>query len=328
MYVSSGMTIDRSLKISEEGMSERQKACLVQIRNDIESGGSLSRALSQFIGLPISATGLIGQGELSGGLVKALDTAKSLLEREDELLKKCASAMAYPVIIGMFASLLTFGLVRGVMPQIIPMLKGLHVQLPFMTVAVIFLSESLLKYGLYAFGGLIVFIVVWKMLNKRWNTFKRVNHLVLMNTPIIGHLLFLYSLTVFLRSCGALVESGLPTAEAYSKSIESVTLIPFRDKLNSYSSAIARGIPIGNLLNFKRIPKYVSSLLNAGEATGTLGISISRSANILDRDIEHALKRLTSLIEPVMMVAMGGGVGVIAVSIMMPIYDISKVLQH
>jgi len=78
----------------------------------------------------------------------------------------------------------------------------------------------------------------------------------------------------------------------------------------------------------KRLPKFVSSLVRAGEATGSLGISLTRCASIIDRDIEHSLKRLTSLVEPVMMAGMGGAVGAIALSIIMPIYDISKVLQR
>jgi type II secretory pathway component PulF len=74
--------------------------------------------------------------------------------------------------------------------------------------------------------------------------------------------------------------------------------------------------------------QYIVALVSAGELSGTLGASLLRAANILDRDIEHSLKKLTSLIEPLMMIGLGVIVGSIALSIIMPIYDISKVLQH
>jgi type II secretory pathway component PulF len=76
------------------------------------------------------------------------------------------------------------------------------------------------------------------------------------------------------------------------------------------------------------MPSYVAPLVAAGEASGNLGKALSRAARILDRELDHSLKRLTALIEPAMMLGMGAAVGSIALSIMMPIYDISKALQH
>ncbi|NCW28743.1 MAG: hypothetical protein EBV83_10740, partial [Verrucomicrobia bacterium] len=90
---------------------------------------------------------------------------------------------------------------------------------------------------------------------------------------------------------------------------------------------ISNGIPLGDIIAKKKMPQFVAPLIHAGEASGTLGNSLLRASLILDRDIENILRKITALIEPIMMAGMGCIVGSIALSIMMPIYDISKVLQ-
>ncbi len=327
LYVSSGLTINKALEIAGEGISPKQKSSLESVRLAVESGGLLSQALTKNIGLSPTISSLIEHGELSGNLSSSLSASRSTMERGEELRKKCTSAMVYPVVIGLFATLLTVGLVRGVMPQIIPMLKGLNVNLPFLTRVVISISEGFLNYGIFGGGGFIVVSVVCITAFKKSQTFKKFCHVLISRVPIIGSLIYSYSLSMFLHSFGALVESGISSSRAYSDTIRTISLIPLRMRLQSTESDAKRGIPFGNILSFNKIPSYVAPLLRAGESSGTLGISIIRAASIIDRDIEHSLKRLTSLIEPVMMAGMGLIVGAIALSIMMPIYDISRALQ-
>ncbi len=330
LYISSGLPIDKTLMIAEQGISARQKVCIEKVRINVTSGSLLSKSLATHIGLPKTLAGLIEHGESSGELARALGTARKLIEKEDELIKKCTSALAYPVIIGIFASLLTIGLVRGVMPQIIPMLKSLHVQLPLLTRIVMSVSENITMYGLYMLLGSILLIGLFGFFYKKLKFFKSACHTILVRIPIIGSLFYSYSLSLFLQSCGALVESGLQLGPSYSNTVATVTLIPLSKLLQAELIYIRKGIPLGQLLanKSKLIPSYISPLILAGEASGTLGASLIRAAEIIDRDIEHSLKRLTSLIEPVMMAGMGVVVGGIALSIMMPIYDISRVLQH
>lgn len=327
LYVSSGMAIDRALGISVEGATAKQKNAIRQVLTYVERGGTLSKALSDHIGLSKTSAGLIEHGEASGQLAQALRTAQSLLQREDELFKKCSSALTYPAVIGLFATLLTIGLVKGVMPQIIPMLKGLHVQLPLLTRVVMSASDSLLSYGLYALAFSAGAVITSTILYRKARMFRSFVHSIIVRLPLVGSLAHSYSLAVFLRSCGALLESGAPIERAYASTARTVSFIPLQIQLESRISGVVRGIPVGTIFAYGRMPPYVAPLINAGEVSGTLGASMSRAAAILDRSIEHSLKRLTALIEPVMMAGMGMVVGSIALSIMMPIYDISKVLQ-
>jgi len=124
-----------------------------------------------------------------------------------------------------------------------------------------------------------------------------------------------------------LIESGLSSTQAYARTASVISLLPLKESFLSDLGDIFRGVSFGSVMSGKKMPPYIVPLLQAGEASGTLGASLSRAAAILDRGIEHSLHRMTSLIEPVMMAGMGCIVGAIALSIMMPIYDISKVLQ-
>jgi type II secretory pathway component PulF len=153
---------------------------------------------------------------------------------------------------------------------------------------------------------------------------------LLFKSPLVGSVVYSYWLALFLRSCGTMIESGTSVAESYASAVTGIGFVPLSVPLGRRMGSLSQGVSLASVLSSSeiRIPQYIPALVSAGESSGTLGISLIRAADIVDRDIEHRLKRLTSLIEPVMMAAMGCMVGAIALSIMMPIYDISKVLQR
>ncbi len=329
IYVSSGLGLDQALLIMSDNSTKHRKSTIDDIKRSVESGALFSRVFKENISKSPTLVGIIEQGQLSGDFGRALNAAKMLLEREDELSKRCWSAMAYPTVIGVFACLLTIGLVRGVMPQIIPLLESLHVKLPLLTRMVIWISENFLKYGLWMGFAAVFLISSLLFLYKKYERFREVIHNIILWTPLVGGIVRSYWQALFLRSCGTMVESGLSVSLAYTNTISGVSLIPLKNKLSRNSAALDGGTSLSTVAGSSgvRFPSYISALISAGESSGTLGTSLLRGADIIDRDLEHLLKKLTSLIEPIMMAGMGCVVGAIALSIMMPIYDISRVLQ-
>jgi len=112
--------------------------------------------------------------------------------------------------------------------------------------------------------------------------------------------------------------------------VQGIELCPLKKSLLDSVEAISSGKKISEIFSYKKnmIPSFISGLLLAGEKSGTLGLSMIRIANIIDRSIDHTLKRLTAIVEPVLMVLLGFSIGAIALSIIMPIYDMSKALQR
>ena len=340
MYVSAGLAVGDCLRIMDnEGVNGKVRSAkgktrsakstsLEHVRKGVESGGLLSRALSENVGLSKSLSGIIEHGERVGGLAPALKSAHGLLVREDELIKKFLSAMMYPIVIGMLAVVLTIGLMRGVVPQIVPMLTSMRVELPFLTRVTIWFSGALVSYGVYGFILLVMCAASFVFCYGKSTALKRFVQKVVFIIPFVGKIVYLYSLSIFLRSFGTLVSSGIPIVLAYSEVVETISFSPLGGDVGRGLLEISNGSSLQNIFIHKNIPAHVPSLVAAGESSGSLGESLIRAASIIDTDLENMLKRLTSLIEPLMMVGVGGVVGAIALSIMMPIYDMSKILQH
>ncbi len=329
LYISAGLALYTALDAVGAVFKKKQKSIIMSVRVDVERGNLFSKSLGKHASFSPSIIGLIEQGERSGNIPHALILARNILEREDSLIKTCTGALAYPVVILIFALILTLGLMRGVMPQITPLLKSLHVSLPLMTRVMMFVSEHIVSYGLYILIILSVFILLFIILYKRSYFIKILCHTILLRVPLLGKLFRYYCLSLTLRSLGSLATSGMNIVDSYIYSTKNIPLIPLRKIFTSQTKSLSHGSSLLSVFSrMKNIPNHIAPLIGAGEASGTLGTSLVRSADIIDRDIEQSLKRLTALIEPIMMIGIGCIVGSIAISIMMPIYDVSKALQH
>ena len=326
-YLASGLPLNACLSVLEQSSSKYKKQAYLDMRLGIEAGGLFSDGLIRNTKLGLSSASIIRHGESSGSLPESIKLARSLIEHQDELVKDCLSALTYPVVIGFVAVALTIGLVRGVMPQVIPMLSSLHVQLPLLTRIMISTSGIAATYGLYIVCSVVVAFFAVCVSYKKINRVRRVCHSILMHIPLVGSIVHDYVVSVFLHSFGALLDSGVSVGRSYTSTVETISIIPLRAYLISYSKKIDEGFTLSSVFTGSRFPSYIRALVSAGESSGSLGTSCIRAAYILDRNIKYSLKRLTSLIEPLMMVGMGLVVGAIALSIMMPIYDISRVLQ-
>jgi type II secretory pathway component PulF len=327
LYFASGLAIDTALHLCEEGARIAHANALEFLKKHIESGSTLSSGLVKYLGLSKTLSGIISQGENTGNLTAAIKLTRNSIEKQDELIKKCVSSMIYPCVIGGFCVIFVIGLMRGVMPQIVPMLQGLHTELPIISRVMISCSKAITDYGLYG-GAIFVLLTITAVIlyKKKW--FKFVIQSFLTKLPLVGSLINNYNIVVFLRSLGTLVDSGLPISDAFRSSVETITFIPIYRLLLPRVGGLSAGLSLDKAFVNVPMPRYIIALVSAGELSGTLGISLLRAADILDRDIELSLKRMTSLIEPLMMIVMGLIVGAIALSILMPIYDLSKTLQH
>jgi type IV pilus assembly protein PilC len=330
LYISAGLALDRTLQLLEEFAHANRKSSIATLLKDIQKGVAFSKTFSDHISSQGILVGIIRQGERSGELGKAFVSAHALLEKRDELSKKCISALAYPCVIGVFALVLTIGLVKGIMPQIIPLLLSLHVQLPLLTRIVIHVSQGFITYGVYVGVVLLGLVYTFRFIFGKYLVFRRSVHFVMLGLPLFGSILRTYSQALFLRACGSLIESGVSASQAYENASKGVSLIPFRLSLESLHPALEQGIQMASVFRNKELhmDPFVPALISAGEASATLGAACIRAADILDKSLDHSLKRVTSMIEPLMMIVMGCAIGAIALSIMLPIYDISKVLQR
>ena len=328
LYLSSGLAIDMALRLCVDGVSTKHKPSVRTLITHIESGALFSSGLIHMTRLSGTLASIIANGEKTGNLSSSIAMVRDILEKQEELMKKCFGAMVYPGVIGIFSVVFVIALMRGVMPQIVPMLKGLHTELPLISRVMIFCSDVVLHYGLYIAIIIIIFAFVAIWFYGHSMLFRKFVQSCVSKTPLIGVVVRNYNVVIFLRSFGSLIDGGQSIAKAFSDAVNSIGYVPIRRLLEPKIPIVSRGSPLNIALSILPTPQYIVALAAAGESSGTLGLSILRAANILDREIEHSLKKLTALIEPIMMIAMGVVVGAIALSILMPIYDLSKTLQH
>ncbi len=327
LYISAGLTLDQALSAVEQGSPPYRIKVIVSVRQAVEQGNSFSGALAHHLKFNATIINIVKHGEQSGNLAQALGSARLLIEKQDELIKKCFSALTYPIVIALCAGVLTIGLLRGIMPQIIPTLKSLNVKLPLLTKLVIFISEEIAQRGIWYVIILIITFFILKKIYSEFISIKSFLHYCILRIPLFGKLLLSYHLSVVVRSMGTLLESGIPLVNAYQSVFENLNFIPLYKILKEYYLHVKKGSSVAVVFKGSYIPEYIFPLISAGEKTGSLGTSLLRASTILDRDLEHSLKRITTLIEPLMMVVMGGIIGAIALSILLPIYDVSKALQ-
>lgn len=327
LYIDAGFAIDAALVLASKGFSGTRAEAVAQVGHMVRSGQPLGQSMRSALGLSEASSNIIGQGESSNGLVPALSTARAMLERQDSLRKECLSALAYPLVIFVAACCLALGLVRGVMPQIFPMLESLHVQLPFLTRAVMAISEFIGRYGIYVLVLSATVLFGAPFAYRRSRLLRVAMHHSIYNVPLLGSLLGSYAMSAFMRSCGSLISAGASSVESFSVASSAISFTPVRQKLLREAPRLRRGEPFGDALARAGFSAASVGLVAAGEVSANLGGSLMRSADIEDKGLSHRIKRLTSLIEPAMMIVMGGAVGAIALSIMMPIYEISKAIQ-
>ncbi len=327
-YISAGITLDRALEIVARSSVRHLRVDIDSIRTEVIAGTRLSSALRVHMDLSGSLVGLIEHGEVSGSLATALESARVSMERTSDMTKKCVSALIYPAVIACFSVLLILGLIRGVMPHITPMLISLHVPLPLLTRTMMSLTDIVLAYGIWIGCASLIIGIMMFVTYRRVELIRYIYQRVLLYVPIVSGGLLRYSYSMYLRSLGSLIDAGMNVPEAYDRTAMTVSLLPLGRTLRRCSALVHTGLSLSVVFERIRMPTYISSLVAAGESSGTLGRSLIRCADLIDRELDHLIKRLTSLIEPLMMVAMGGAVGSIALSIMMPIYDISKTLQQ
>ena len=329
LYLASGITVDRALNLCADGVSHKQREIIASLSIHIMSGRELSAGLSKFLGISISSAMVVSFGEKLGDLTKSIRSVRSDMEKRDELYKKCVSAGVYPVTIGVFSLIFVVGIMKGVMPQIVPLLQSLHTKLPLLSRIMIYISKIITEHGVWIFIAIVVCVACSAFLIKKSIKIRNLLQKTLVHLPLFGKLLSYYHASSFLRSMASMVEAGIVVSSAFVNAASAQSFYPLRMRLLSCVDLVRDGaMSVSGVISGLSVPTYVSTLCSAGESSGSLGTSLLRGADLLDREVDTTLKRVTSLLEPTMMVVMGTIVGAIALSILLPIYDISKAIQH
>jgi type IV pilus assembly protein PilC len=330
--VSSGMTILRALYVLEAQTENPKLAAeLVLVRKDIEAGLPLSDALERhpktFNPLYVAMT---RAGETGGVLEESLLRVADQLESEASLRRQVKSAMAYPIVILVFASAVMLGMVAFIVPVFAGVFEelGTGAKLPAMTQFTMSISHVVTGYWylliLGSVGGAYAF-AKWKKTDKGRSVWQR----FLLRVPFkIGDIFQKVALARWSRTFSALMGAGVPLLQAIDITKQTAGNIVVEEAMDAVTTSVKAGGSISApLMDSPVFPSMVGHMVKVGEETGALTTMLSKIGDFYEDQVAASVKALTSILEPVMILFVGGIVGFIVISMYLPLFSVYDAIK-
>ena len=328
--INAGLTLLRSLAIlSSQTSNAYFKGVIDQVRNDIESGSSLSQALNrhpkQFSRLYIS---MIRAGETGGNLDRTLSDLATTIEKQVELRGKIRSAMTYPIMV----LLLVTGILGAMLLFIVPIFKKMYSQLggtlPAPTQLLIAISNVVVHGAPFVLLGAVALAIAYK----RWvrtDTGRAARDQLLLRVPIFGALIRKTAMARFASTLSTLLSSGVPVLESLEITSDTVSNVVVAKGVHAVAEGAKRGEPLTRpLLDHPVFPPMVTQMMAVGEETGALDALLEKVARFFEEEVQRTVEALTSLLEPLLIVVLGGAVGSMVIALYMPMFDIIKLVGN
>lgn len=328
--VDSGMTILRALYVLEaQTENEMLQKAIVDIRKDVEAGLPLSEAMSRHpkIFSPLFVA-MAEAGETGGVLDQALIRVADQLEKEDSLRRQVKAAMAYPSVVIGFSLMVVLALVAFLIPVFIGVFDEFGGELPAVTKITVGLSNALTGYWYLLFGitaAVVIGFRKWKVSKRgrpQWDRFR-------LRIPFgIGLIVQKISLARWSRTLSALMSAGVPLLLALEITGRTAGNAVIEEAMADVIASVRNGGTIsGPLKDSPVFPGMVTHMLGVGEETGALDTMLSKVADFYEDQVEAAVKALTSILEPVMIVVVGSIVGFIVISMYLPLFKVYDAIK-
>jgi len=327
-----GITLLQALAIQEAQTQKPSFAKVIEsIRQSIEEGSAFHAALRKHGEVfPKLVVNLVRSGEASGGMEAVLDRIATYLEKELAIRGKVRSAMTYPTLVFAFAILVSYFLLAFVVPQFASILTDIGGELPLVTRFFIFIS-GLLRSG---FPFLVVVLVgsffAYRYLLRRIPALKARVDWIKLKGPIFGPLISKSILASLLRTLALLQRSGVPILEALELAKESIDNTHIQRAMDTARRFVEEGRPLSEALrkHGDLFPPMVVSMVAIGEESGAADTMMEKVAQHYEREVDDAISSLSSIIEPVLIIFLGGLVGFIVIALFMPIIQIIQTIGN
>lgn len=327
---SAGLTIEKSItNLLTEERNYRLKKALVQVSTDLKKGFALSEALAKHPGIYSNLyIALVHAGEVSGNLHVILEQLSDYLETVSDTRRKVISALAYPVFALIFLTLVVLVLMLVIVPMFKDVYDKFGASLPFATQVLVNISEILANHAPIVILMLIIAMVIMWILTKTrrggmiWDSFK-------LQFPVFGSLLLNSLMEKFARTFGILIGAGVPVLESMAHSIRVVENRVIAGALRDASGMVKDGYSISVALRKTGIfPPIMVQLIQTGEETGEMNRLLEKAAEFYTKQVDATVGRLTALIEPMLIITIGAVVGVILISVYLPVFMLGRAVQH
>ncbi|MDD5050455.1 MAG: type II secretion system F family protein [Candidatus Pacebacteria bacterium] len=327
-----GVPIVESLLIIQKQNRSKGRAIFFEtIIADVSSGQYLSTSLERFKNLfGAFAVNMIRVGETSGILDQNLEYLSHELEKKHALKQRIVGALIYPIFVTIATLGLTLLLTAFIFPKILPIFTSLHIAIPLTTRILISVSSFLHLYGwsfllfIFLLSATVIFLV------KRFERIRFWLDVFLLKIPFVKKIVQSYNMANMSRTLGLLLKGGVTVSEAILLTGESTNNLVFQKELSNLTESVMKGERISTYFNKneKLFPDTLSHMVAVGETTGNLSNTFLYIADMFEREVDDITRNLASSVEPVLMIIMGLLVGLVAVSVITPIYEITAHLRR
>ncbi len=323
--VGSGLPLERALTaLTDEAEDPRQRELLAHLRAEVNAGSPFARALTsaprEFDDV---YRAVVGAGEQTGQLGLVLDKLADDLEERQALKAKLIGAALYPAIVSLVAVLIVIFLVTYVVPQVASVFAGGKRALPFLTVAMLAISAFLRSWGWLIALGLVGSVLTLLQM-RRNDAFRESFDAFWLTLPLIGRLARGYNAARFAGTLAMLAGAGVPILKALQAASETLSNRAMRADAMAALVQVREGAPLASALaGKKRFPGLLAMFARLGEQTGQLPLMLQRAANQLGAEVQRRAMALATILEPLLIVAMGGIVMLIVLAVLQPIIELN-----
>lgn len=328
--IKSGLSLKKALDmICVQIENKYFSKILNDVTESVEHGQSFHQSLAKHPGIFDEIfVNMVAVGEVAGTLPAVLVYLEKMISRDYQLKKKIQGAMIYPIILFVLIVTLSIGLVKFIVPKVAKIFTNFNVELPVMTKILISLNEFITNYGLLLMIFIVAVVVAYLFALKN-HLFRKWRDSILLKLPIFGRLIKEIQITRFTQIFSSLIKSGVPVLKSLEISSSVLKNLVFRDYLAEGAKYLEKGCDLSEYL--KKRPDLFSpvviQMINLGESTGSIDDAMETLAELHSLEVKEKLKTITDLVAPLMLVIMGLLVGSIAISILMPIYQLPSLIK-
>lgn len=324
-FVKSGVPILKGLSIiAEQSENPAFRKILEEIRDEIKEGASFSATLKKYpkIFSPLYIA-MIHSGESSGNLNEVLLRIADHRQKQEAIVSRVRTAMAYPILMTLVGGGTIFFMLAFVMPRLMRIFTRMDQELPGPTKFLLSISSALQHGWVWMLLGVVVLVVMAKQGAKTKAQKSFISYLKL-RLPLLGPFYYKSELAQFSRTLELLIKSSIPILKAIKIAIPILNNSVIQNALNKSYKDLEEGSSFGKSLAQSNIfPKFMTSLVIVGEESGRLDEALGEIASTYERDTDEAIRVLTSLLEPVLILVMGLIVGFIVAAMLLPIFEIN-----
>lgn len=326
-----GLPLTESLESLKDNTNNKNfQAVISDIKYNIETGNSLSFSLKRYPKIFDNLTvKMIEVGEIGGTLMESSEQLAEQLKKDYELRGKVKGAMIYPLVILVLMVTITIGLLIFVIPSLTSLFTSSGMTIPITTQILITMSTLLKNDFIFIAIGCVILSFILKRL-MALPLIKHYKDLFIIHLPVIGETTKKINTTIFCRTLASLIRSGVPITDGLQITGDALSNSLYHNAVVNFKSEVEKGTNLSDVM--RKYPKYFSSLtlrmVSVGDKTGTTPDMLMNTASFYQKQIDDTLSNISTIIEPVMIVVMGAGVLFLALSVIMPIYQLTSGISN